>query len=115
MQDDRQSSSIVSLSLIGFDTRGFRPHTVRVRRTHPRGEVGFRFKVLPKVLVAFEVAEVGLQGEGCQEEVGLLPLDALREQHLFPQVPVVVVPGNPVTAGDRWRRRSQTGLRANWC
>lgn len=51
------------------------------------------------MLVTFEVAEVGLQGEGCQEEVGLLSLYTLREQHLFPQVPVVVVPGCPVTAG----------------
>ncbi len=50
---------------------------VPVGQTHPRGEVGFRFKVLPKVLVAFEVAEVGLQGEGCQEEVRLFPLDTL--------------------------------------
>lgn len=70
-----------------------------VGRTHPRGEVGFGFKVLPKVLVAFEVSEVGLQGEGRQEKVGLLSLDALREQHLFPQVPVVVVPGCSVAAG----------------
>lgn len=65
--------------------------------THPRGEVGFGFKVFAKVLVPFEVAQVGLQGEGSQQEVGLLPLDALREQHLFPQVPVVVVPGGAVT------------------
>lgn len=68
-------------------------------RTHPGGEVGFGFKILPKVLVTLEVAEVGLQGERCQEEVGLLSLNALREQHLFPQMPVVVVPGCPVTAG----------------
>lgn len=51
------------------------------------------------MLVAFEVAEVGLQGEGCQQEVGLLPLDALREEHLLPQVPVVVVPGHAIAAG----------------
>lgn len=83
-----------------FNMRRFKPHTVLVGHTHPWGEVGFRFKVLPKVLVAFEVAEVGLQGEGCQQEVGLLPLDTLGEQHLFPQVPVVVVPGHTVAA--RW-------------
>lgn len=82
-----------------FHMWGFSPHAVLVGHTHPRGEVGFWFKVLPKVLVTFEVAEVSLQGEGCQEEVGLLPLDTLREQHLFPQVPVVIVPGCPVTAG----------------
>lgn len=52
------------------------------------------------MLVAFEVAEVGLQGEGRQQEVGLLPLDALGEQHLFPQVPVVVVPGHTVALGE---------------
>lgn len=66
-------------------------------KTHPRREVGLRFKVFPKVLVAFEVAQVCLQGKRRQEEVGLLSLDALREQQLFPQVPVVVVPGNSVT------------------
>lgn len=68
-------------------------------RTHPGGEVGFGFKILPKVLVTLEVAKVGLQGKRGQEEVGLLSLNALREQHLFPQMPVVVVPGCPVTAG----------------
>lgn len=78
---------------------GLHSHVVPVRQTHPWREVGFRFKVFPKVLVPFEVAEVGLQGEGSQEEVGLFSLDTLREQHLFPQVPVVVVPGDPVTAG----------------
>lgn len=57
--------------------RGLSPHTVLVGHTHPWGEVGFRFKVLPKVLVTFEVPKVSLQGEGCQEEVGLLPLDTL--------------------------------------
>lgn len=71
----------------------------QLRHTHPGGEVGLGFKVLPKVLVAFEVAQVGLQGEGGQQEVGLLPLDALGEQHLLPQVPVVVVPGHAVAAG----------------
>lgn len=74
-------------------------HTVG--HTHPWGEVGFRFKVFPKVLVPFEVAQVSLQGECSQEEVGLFSLDALREQHLFSQVPVVVVPGYPVAAGGR--------------
>lgn len=82
-----------------FNMGGFSPHTVLLGHTHPWGKVGFRFKVLPKVLVTFEVAEVSLQGKGCQEEVGLLSLNTLREQHLFPQVPVVVVPGCPVTAG----------------
>lgn len=48
-----------------------------VSPTHPLGEVGLGFKVLPKVLVAFEIPEVGLEREGCQEEVGLLSLDAL--------------------------------------
>lgn len=84
---------------------------VPVRHTHPRGEVGFRFKVLPKVLVTFEVAEVSLQGEGCQEEIGLLPLDTLRQQQLFPQVPVVVVPGCPVTAEPTERRINLTGVK----
>lgn len=60
-----------------FNMRGFSPHAVLVGLTHPWGEVGFRFKVLPKVLVTFEVAEVSLQGEGCQEEVGLLSLNTL--------------------------------------
>lgn len=67
--------------------------------THPLGEVGLGFKVFPKVFVAFKVAEVGLQSEGRQQEVGLLPLDALGQQHLLPQVPVVVVPGHAVAAG----------------
>lgn len=39
-----------------FDIQGSKPHTEYVRPTYPWGEVGFRFKVLPKVLVAFEVA-----------------------------------------------------------
>lgn len=43
-----------------FNMRGFSSHTVLVGLTHPWGEVGFRFKVLPKVLVTFEVAEVSL-------------------------------------------------------
>lgn len=53
------------------------------------------------MLVSFEIAEVSLQGKGCQEEVGLLPLDTLREKHLFPKVPVVVVPGHPIAAGQK--------------
>lgn len=72
-----------------------------VGSTHPWGEVGFRLKVLSKVLVAFEVSEVSLKSEGRQQEVGLLPLDALRQQHLLPQVPIVVIPGNPVAARQR--------------
>lgn len=82
----------------------YKSHRAPVGHTHPWGEVGFRFKVLPKVLVPFEVAQVSLQGESSQEEVGLFSLDALREQHLLPQVPVVVVPGYPVAAGDRKSR-----------
>lgn len=84
-----------------FDIWGLSPHTALVGHTHPWGKVSFRVKVLPEVLVTFEVAQVSLQGEGCQEEVGLLPLDTLWEQHLFPQVPVVVVPGCPVTSGQQ--------------
>lgn len=80
---------------------GLHSHMGPVGQTHPWREVGFRFKVFPKVLVPFEVAEVRLQGECSQEEVGLFSLDTLREQHLLPQVPVVVVPGYPVTAGGR--------------
>lgn len=84
--------------------------------THPWGEVGFRFKVFPKVLVAFEVAQVSLQGECSQEEVGLFSLDALREQHLFPQVPVVVVPGYPVAAGGgRAGRAGRSGPQLHPC
>lgn len=86
---------------------GFGTHMAPVGHTHPWGEVGFRFKVFPKVLVPFEVAQVSLQGECSQEEVGLFSLDALREQHLFPQVPVVVVPGYPVAAGRAERSGSQ--------
>lgn len=60
-----------------FNMGGFSPHMELVGRTHPWGKVGLRFKVLPKVLVTFEVAEIRLQGEGRQEEVGLLSLNTL--------------------------------------
>lgn len=83
------------------------PHTVPVGHAHPWGEIGFRFKVFPKVLVPFEVAEVSLQGERSEEEVGLFSLDTLWQQHLFPQVPVVVVPGYPVTVGGQEQQSGQ--------
>lgn len=104
---------MVAPSLMNPTCAGFHSHMVPVGQTHPWREIGFRFKVFPKVLVPFEVAEVSLQGECSQEEVGLFSLDTLREQHLFPQVPVVVVPGDPVTAGGQ--EQQESGSQVNSC
>lgn len=76
-------------------------------RAYPSGEVSLGLEVLPVVLAAFEVPQVGLQGEGGEEEVSLLPQHALGVQHLLAEVPVVVVPCGPVTA-ERSREQRQS-------
>ena len=53
-----------------------------------------------------EIAQVGLQPVGGQQEVGLLPVGALGPQHPLLQVAVVQVPGPPVAD----RRAGSGGL-----
>lgn len=79
------------------------------RRAYPGGEISFGLEVLPIVLVALEVAQVGLEGEGGEEEISLLAQHALGVQHLLPQVPVVVVACRPVAAGREGRRGELAG------
>lgn len=40
--------------------------------TYPGREIGFGLEVLPAVLVALEVTQVSLEGEGSEEEIGFL-------------------------------------------
>lgn len=81
--------------------RRLEPHNLTARSTYPGRKIGFRLKVLPIVLVALEISQISLQGEGSEQEIGFLSQHTLRVQHLLAQVPVVVVPCCAVTAGMR--------------
>lgn len=66
-------------------------------RTYPSWEVSLWLKVFSIVLIPFEVPKISLQGKGCQQEVGLLSEHTLRMQHLFSQVPIIIVSCSSVT------------------